>query len=371
MKSKNVTRMLSILLTASFLIGIIMVIPAEAYEPEPARPEISLNEAIALSLKNSKEVRKAELEIDRTETLKEYANDQLDYIPVYATGTALVEIPWANMLAADLTWQMSRRSSDATIDSTALSTCNKYWDVLRAAEKAEVAGLGNTAAKQQLAIAMVSRSQGIIAPFTLEQASLQSVEAAANLAAAENELENAYATLNQAIGLNYWDRPVLTDDEVAFNALKVENLQREISRVKATSPSLWLAQERVTMESYLKDIMLYTGEYRPYQARKIQYEQAELDAMSAEQLYEALVRNLYYGVLSLEEMVQLSQEAELVAKENLRLTQLRYDLGMAIKADVTNAELSWASAKSSYNEAVTQHNYMKLAFEKPWAYLAQ
>lgn len=371
MKFTKRSRLFSTLLCVSLLAGIVMPLPAVAIEPEPACPEISLNEAISRSLVNSEEVRKAEKEIDRTSSLKEHANDQLDYIPTYAPGTALVEVPWANMLAADLTWQMSKKSANASADATALGTCDKYWDVLRAAEKAEVARLAVTAADQQLAISMISRSVGVIAPFTLDQATLKSVEAKTNLAKAENELEKAYAILNQAIGLNFWDRPVLTDDEITFNPLKIDNLQTEISRVKETSPSLWLAREKVTMESYLKDMVLYTGEYRPYQARKIQYEQAELDAMSAEELYETLVRTLYYSVMDLEVSAQIAEEAVKVAEENRRLTQLRYDLGISIKADVTAAEQALAKAKSDYNEVVVQHNYMKLAFEKPWAFLAQ
>lgn len=368
---KKLSQIFSTLLCVSLFTGVMMPLPAAAIEPIPARPEISLNEAISRALLNSKEVRKAEKEIDRTEALKEHADAQLDYIPTYATGTALVEIPWANMLAADLTWQMSKKSADAAVDATALGTCDKYWDVLRASEKVEAARLGVQSADHQRAISMLSRSVGIISPFNLEQVNLKLTEAEVNLATAENDLENAYAVFNQAIGLNPWDRPVLTDDEIVFKPLEIENLQREISRVKATSPSLWLAREKVTMQKYLKDMMLYTGEYRPYQARKMEYEQAELDAMSAEQLYETIVRNLYYTILSLEESAQIAGEAVQLAEESLRLTKLRYDLGMAIKADVTQAEQELAQARSNYNELVVQHNYMKLAFEKPWAHLAQ
>ena len=368
---KKLSQIFSTLLCVSLFAGVMMPLPAAAIEPEPVRPEISLNEAISRALNNSKEVRKAQKEIERTEALKEQADAQLDYIPTYAPGTALVEVPWANMMAADLTWQMSRKSADATVDATALSTCKKYWDVIRALEKVEVARLGVKSANQQRAIAMLSQSVGIISPINSEQVNLKLIEAEANLANAENELENAYAVFNQAIGLNPWDRPILTDDEIVFTPLEIENLQTEISRVKATSPSLWLAQEKVTMQKYLKDMMFYTGEYSPYKARKIELEQAELDAMSAEQMYETIVRSLYYTILSLEESAQITGEAVKLTKESLRLAKLQYDLGMAVQADVTKAEQELAQARSNYDELVVQHTYMKLAFEKPWAHLAQ
>jgi outer membrane protein TolC len=93
--------------------------------------------------------------------------------------------------------------------------------------------------------------------------------------------------------------------------------------------------------------------------------------MSAEQMYETIVRSLYYTILSLEESAQIAGEAVKLAEESLRLAKLRYDLGMAIRADVTAAEQELAQARSNYNELVVQHTYMKLAFEKPWAHLAQ
>ncbi len=370
MKIRKSSRILGVLLGAFLLAGMVMPLPANANEP--ARPEISLNQAIALSLTNSEAFRKAELDIDRTSILREYADDQLDYLPAYAqAGYAMVEIPWANLLASDLTWRMSKRTATATADATALATCDKYWDVLKAEKKAEVARLGLTGANQRLSIAMVSKTLGMISPFTLQQAGLHSVEASTTMAKAENDLANAYTVFNQAVGLNYWDRPVLIDNEIVFNPMKVDNLQTEISRVKETSPSLWLARENVTMQSYLKDMTLYTGEYRPYKARQIQYEQSEIDAMSAEEMYEALVQNLYYTVLDLEESVKIAQEAVQVAEENLRLTKLKWDLGMAIKVEVTEAEKSLNQAQATYDEIVLQHDYMKLAFQKPWAFLSQ
>jgi len=193
--------------------------------------------------------------------------------------------------------------------------------------------------------------------------------AEAALASARNDLDKAYTALNQAVGLWPEDRPVLTDT-VAFAPLEVANLDYEVAKVLESAPSVWLAQERVTLQKYLEDLMFYTGEYRPYQARKIEVEQAELDAATTKELFELVTRSLYYGVKSLEEAYAGAQEGVRAAEEGLRVARLKLDVGMATPADVAEAEKDLADARAAAFERACQHAYMKLAFAKPWAYLS-
>lgn len=115
--------------------------------------------------------------------------------------------------------------------------------------------------------------------------------------------------------------------------------------------------------------MFYTGEYKPYLARKIEVEQAELDAASTKKLFDQITRSLYYGAKSLEEAYAGAQEGLTVAEENLRVAKAKQKVGMATVADVAAAEKAVAEARSALLQLACQHAYMKLAFAKPWAYL--
>jgi hypothetical protein len=161
---------------------------------------------------------------------------------------------------------------------------------------------------------------------------------------------------------------VLTDT-VEFTPLDIKDLDREVRKVMDSAPTVWLAEERVTMQKYLEDMMFYTGEYRPYQARKIEVEQAELDAASTKKLFDQITRSLYYGAKSLEEAYAGAQEGVNVAEENLRVAQVKQKVGMATATDVAAAEKAVAEARSALFQLACQHAYMKLAFAKPWAYL--
>lgn len=340
-----------------------------AQAKEPATPELSLNRAIELAIQHAESVTKAAKEVDRTEEWRKYRSEQLDYTPTEPPGNAKVEVAWAQLLSADLSWRMSKKSLTAEQDKVALDTCKKYFDVLAAQNKVRSAEAALDSARRQLQVARALYNVGMATQAALTGAEAQYQAAQATLNAAQNDLDKAYVLLNQLVGLWPEDRPVLTD-KVDFKALQITNLDYEVVKVLESCPTVWLAQETVTMKKYLEDMTLYTGEYRPYQARKIEVEQAELDALTTKEMFERITRSLYYGVKNLEELYAGAEQGVWAAEENLKVVKAKYEVGLATAAEVAAAEKSLAEAQYTAYNLACQHAYMKLAFEKPWAYLS-
>jgi len=341
------------------------MLPA-AWAKEPAHPEISLNQAIAKALAHNEAVQKASKEVDRTETLRKEASSKLSFIPADASGDPALEIAWSNLLTADLTWQMSKKSLTAQEDTVALDTCKKYWDILVEQENVKAAQAALDSAQRQLQVARASYRVGIIPQSDLIAAEAGYRGAQAALSRAQNNLNSAYIAFNQMVGLWPEDRPVLTDN-IEFHPLKIDNLDYEVEKVMENSPSVWLAQQKVTLQKYLEDMMFYTGQYRPYEARKIEVEQAKLDAASAKEMFDRITRSLYYSVISLEEAYAGAQEVVRMDEENLRVIKAKFDVGMATANDVAGAEKTLAEARANLVNLASQHAYAKLAFTKPWA----
>lgn len=361
-RGRHISLILAVFIAAGALV------PAAAAK-EPVRLQVSLNEAVALALVHSEAVKKAAKEIDRTEALREGAASQLSYTPIGPPGDPRIEIAWSKLLASDLAWRMSKKTLTAQEDTVALDACKKYWEVLKAQENVRAAEAALKSAERQLQNARAGYRVGMITQQALVAAEAQRGGAQASLAGAQNELESAYVAFNQVIGLCPEDRPVLTDT-VEFNPLEIVNLDYEVVKVLESAPTVWLAQEKVTMQKYLEDMMFYTGEYRPYQVRKIEVEQAELDAVSAKKMLEQVTRSLYYAVKGLEEVYAGAQEGVRLAEENLRVTKVKFKVGLATSSEVVAAEAELAAARQNLFDLAAQHAYMKLAMEKPWAYLA-
>jgi outer membrane protein len=345
--------------------------PTQVTEVEvKAGPEISLNEAVTMSLVYSDRVKKATREIDRTEKLREQAAEDLDFIPIFPSGNAYLEMGWTNILTKDLQWRMSKKSLTAEEDAVVLDTCKKYWDVLVAQEKVETAQVAADSALKLLQNARAGYQVGTATQAVRIGAEAQYRGAQAALEAAQNELETAYIALNRLIGKQPETKPILTDT-VEFDPIVVYSLESEISRVLIECPQVWLTEQKVTLQEYLKDVMVYAGgEYRPYDARRIEIEQAEYDAADTKKAFKQITRSLYYGVMSLEEGYAGALEGVRAAEENLRVVKARYEVGMATRSEISAAEQTLSDAQARAFDLSCQHAYMKLAFKKPWAYLS-
>ena len=353
-----------------FLITILAVsffFAVHAWASEPATPEMTVNDAIQRALTHSNSIKKAAKSVDLTDYVREYKADRLNYMPTEPPGMPAVEATWADLLTANLNWRMAEKSLTAEEDKVALDACNKYWSIQQAIGNVETAKLSLKQAELDWQKASAYNKAGLTSMETLLGAEAQLSAAKAALKDAQNNLDKAYADFNQLIGLRPEDRPVLTD-EIVFAPLEETNLNFIVATVIENSPTVWLAQQKVELQKTLENLMFYTGEYVTYKQRKTEVEQARLDAASAEDAVETLTRALYYSVRTLEENYPAAEQAVKVAEENLRVTELKYQVGMAIKADVVASEASLAQARQKLLDLKKNHAYLKLALTKPWAY---
>ncbi|MGD0152988.1 MAG: TolC family protein [Thermacetogeniaceae bacterium] len=366
-----------LVLVLAICFTLVALIPV-ASAKEPATPEISLNQAISLALDQSESVQKAAKDIDRTQALRDYASDNVKFIPASSgsINNPITEITWNSFLTADLGWQASKESLTASQDGLALDTCNKYWNVLNAQQQLQTAQAAQKSAELQLRKAQASYQVGLLAQGDLLAAQAGSDGAQAQLAKAQNDLNTAYIAFNQQIGLWPEDRPVLTD-AVTYEPLKIDDLDHEVNVVLESAPLVLEADQLVALKQYQENITLQAGSlpgasnvYKPYEARQIEVQQAQLDASSTRKALELLTRNLYYNVESLEQAYAGAQASAKAADESLRVTKIKFDVGLVTASEVAAAEKVEAAAQAVLVNYAAQHAYLKLAFAKPWAYLS-
>ena len=355
-------RFILLLTAAAFLC--LTVLPAWANEP--AAPALSLNDAIARALTYSETIKKAAEEVDLTEIEREQKEKDLGYVSAGATFEAEGESAYASLLSANLTWRMSEKSLTTAQDSLTLSTCSKYWAVQLAQGTLEVAKQSLLQANLDLGKARIYNMVGMTSKDALLAAETNQASKQYALEKAQNDLATAYIAFNQGVGLWPEDRPVLTD-VLTFTPMEKVSLEVIVARVVDDSPTVWQAEQRVEMQKVLNDLMFYTGSYQPYEARKIELSQVKLDAVSAKEASEILTRNMYYAVQSLEESYPAAEQALKLAEENLRVAQVKYQVGMLTRADVAALETALAQSRQSLLEIKKNHAYYTLALEKPWA----
>lgn len=334
--------------------------------------QLELGQAVEMSIKSSQSLRKSSMNIDKTKEQRDYSADSVYYRP--NSPSPIAEAAWYSLMSADLNWRMSKRSYTAEEDRLVLDTCKKYWNVQKSIENVrdkemDVRITEQTAQRIKLMVelGMTPPEYASLSPNGALTAAQSSVTAAKSaLEEAKNTLQSDYEALNLNLGLNAGERPQLTD-EIEYEVLPEVNLDYAAQVVIDNSPTIWQAEEMVNLANYSAEMMWASGQYTPYQVRKIEQTQAKIDASTAKDATRQATRNLYYTIRNIEAGMPALEKALETAEESFRVAKIQYELGMITKENLVKAEAAVEDAKLRIFEMTQQHAYLKLAFEKPWA----
>jgi len=360
-------RLIATLTLAAFLGACPGLAVAAEAEVVGSGPELTLNAAITLALEHSRTIKKAELTVEKAEKSREQAETALTFTPILGqTYDAEVESAWYNLLTADLSWRMSKRQADQAEDALVLQVCQLYWNVQAATEGLELARVAAEQAERQARVARAAYQVGTVSSVDAAQAEQALEQAQIAVEQAERAVETAYLELNNALGLDVDVRPVPVD-RPEFSPLEVVDLEQEVARVMATSPSVWLAEQQLTLQTYKQQMIYATGTYTSYELRKIEKQETELEVANTKDQVRQQVRKLYLAVRNLESSYRKALAERDQAAEGLRVARAKFEAGMATTTEVRAKELALAQAEASVNDLVRQHAYYKLLFQKPWA----
>lgn len=335
---------------------------------EPASPEFTLEQAVEKAKANSQTLKSMKYDIERGYAVRQYVGDKLDFTPLEASGTE-ADTVFKSLMSADLNWRTAKRSYEAQEDTIVMQTYKIYYGLLQAIEDVKVAESQLENADWQHRVAAANYRVGLLNKMGMLEADAALAGAKANLEAANKALEDNYQKFNQLVGLWPEDRPVLVD-KPSFNVVEIDNLDFEVAKAKAASPSIWLAQQKIDLAKINLNLYSFNNASEPYVAKQIDVTQTEIAVQDAAEQMDKLVRTLYYTIKQSEEQYASAQDSVKTAEESLRVVKVKYDVGMATLAEVRAAEAALAKAEKSLFDLACQHEILALAFQKPWAYAA-
>lgn len=358
--------MLKKYIIALLSLALIMVFPAVGIADSiTAQKQLTIEEATELAIKNSRTLQKAELEIERSQEVRDAAADNVKFTPLGPT-TKLAEMAFTGLLAADLGWQMESKAKTVEEDKIIASVLIEYNSVLGALADKEQAEKTYKNAQLQWTIGSLSNEIGVssLSQRRIAEASHKASKAA--LEVANTKVEKAYQSFNQLIGLNPDKRPMLVS-QPEYTPLAIDSLDREIYRATNHNPAIWLAEQKVSLANINLDLYNWSDPTRePYRAKVIDIQKAELDVSVGKQQIRDLMYRLYSSICQLEEVYVLQEQQLLITEEKYNTQKLMYDVGMISKMDLLSAEIDYDKAKNTFNKTVYQHESLKMAFNKPW-----
>jgi len=338
-----------------------------AFADEAAVQELTLQQAVSKALANSRSLRVSEYQIQLAQEDRDSAAEAVDFIPTGQT-TPEAEKAFNNLVQKDLSLQAAKKDYQAAQDSVVISVYQAYYGVLEAEAALEAAQQAVDQAELQYRGTALKYQFGAASKLQLMQDNDSYESARQAYATAEKTLADSYEKLNQLVGLQPADRPVLTD-QPGFSPLEIDSLEAEIARVLEKSPTVWKAQKAVDQAKIALDIYSYgPAETHTYEGMEISISIAEENARAAEESAAQSLRSLYSNIRQLEESHAGLERKLATAEENLRMTELKYQYGRASRIDLIAARSTVAQSKQALLEAECQHAILVTAFKTPWAY---
>ncbi|MFZ5652539.1 MAG: TolC family protein [Bacillota bacterium] len=348
------------------LITIAMTITLSGAAAASEQVTLTYQQAIDMALANSKTLKNVAADVDRSFEIRQDAGKEVKITPLEPGDPGVVGT-YLGSIKADLAWQMSKRTLEISRDTVAYSVKQTYNAVILAEKKKKVADLAVENAYWQNRLAELKYQNGMASLLERMQANSGYSGAKESQDAAAKALNDAYQKFNNLVGLSPEARPKLTEQPV-LDKMKEINLENKISQVTSDSYTVWLADQKINLARLDLDLYSSRTSSEPYSAKAIDLKKAENTATDARSSLDKLVRTLYYTIKQLEDSYSALQAKMGVAEQGYKLAQVKYDIGMTIKAEVISSQLELEQLKQQMLEISINHANQMYVFEKPWVY---
>lgn len=349
-------------LTAAILLLLLVFFTVPAWAKDPATPQMTIQQSYDAALKHSDDLKNYETSAKKTwETRDDTFTDmEYQFTPNAQSGVqdpAAVAADSA-YTQADLNYRTASRDVEETKNQLKVDTYSAYTGILLAEENLRNSNQQVEAALSALKVARVQKEVGMLSDPDLTKAQADYDKAVKTRDADVESVSKAYVTFNKLVGLWPEDRPVLVD-KIEYSPIQVDNIDTEVSRALETSESIWKLKQNITLQK--KDL---DNLQKAYDVEQYDVDMANISVDAAKKVLDESTRQAYSDIMSLEAKYDAAQSALKPAEDSLRVTKVKYDVGMVTKNDLTTAETSFSSAQNSVFSIVCQHENAKVAFYK-------
>lgn len=345
---------------------VIMGTASVALAKEPATPELTMEDAINMAVKNSPALRSGKIAKEQAYERRKDAAEDVTFIP---SGGGVVDVAaessFTQLRQASNSYLSQSKTLQETEKNIKLDAYQKYIGVLIAQENLSYTEMALEKDQMSKLMAIISAQVGVLSNPELVGAESAVQASAAALQEAKANLDKAFVDLNTVIGLWPQDRPVL-QYEVQYENFMVPNITAEASRAETSSEALWKLEQLVELQKL--DLRYFafgpgSGALSSYDIEKLDIGIAEHNVDEARRQVRNAVFTLYKDIHANEEQYNKVDAAIKTMEETLRVTKVKYEVGMATNMDVKIAETNLASYRTNAELLKYQHDVLLANFK--------
>ncbi|MCT4618986.1 MAG: stalk domain-containing protein [Marinisporobacter sp.] len=328
------------------------------------------------ALKNSRDLKSAEMDIERTEIIRDDANDDTDAIPLsYGVGAA--ELPanaaYLKFSKADFEHQLAEKGAKKIKEKIAYDVKDAYYNVLKSEDNKKLAKMGLALMSEKKHLIDLNNREGFASDIEKRQIQREYEEAKKQYNLGQKELEKAYDKLNHLVGLDIKERYILKD-ELIFEKDMNEDVDIHILRTIENSSDIWALEKIIRLKDLDVNLHVFNLDMRtkwsfgidPYDAKEIDAKMAEVKLGKAKQQYEKSLRELYVNLSQLKEQYEKEVILYEKAKDDLKIAKLNVEVGNELPIIEKKAILQLEKIKKQLREKIMIYNKVTMVYEKPW-----
>lgn len=301
-------------------------------KPEPipdfsGKPTLSLAEALDIAYKCNPGLRKAELELDRAEILRDQAATAVTFLE---TGDMIVA-PGGRMIVssyeqANVNYKTKKKVADTEQLKMEKDVVSAYAATVKNYNLAQLTRLMLKDFEEQNQVNMVATVHGVISNLDLRSSKRALQQLQESLKASEYAYEMSLANLRNLLNQNESWKPVLTSRPV-LGGYERHELWLELSRASDESILQLQAKTMLEMEQIKKYWTVGGGLDDQYldqinlNLRELDYEQARRDTRGT-------IEQLYQAIDILQQQIVITENTLEQKEEDVQMARLRFDIGM-------------------------------------------
>ncbi len=329
--------------------------------------ELSLQEAISVAVENNPNIKNAKLKLDESKVTYEKNNytAQKNKKSYNDNSIAYLENVSKIKRTNDLNWEIAQREYEKLVNEEKQIVEKQYYKVLHAQKEVEVYEESLVLAENLYEKTKKEFSVGKVAQLDVTSSELNYEKAKKDLGLSKNTLKLEKMNFNNLLGYDL-DLEVTLKGSLAYKAF--ENVDITSLLDAAVENSVEVLNAKMAYESAKIDMDIVASTYPDivfaYREKEATLKESEQNFQNVKNKTKLDINTKYLQAIEKEASIKSIEKAVELAKKQLDVTVLTYDLGKSILIDVQTAQINLESQKLSLANAILDYNMSVITFKE-------
>lgn len=338
---------------------------ADTSKPAAAPQELTIAKAVEQALQTNSQLRSLRIDVDSADVNARLVNAKVKDIPSdFIDSLDLATTKYVNSAKAESAKKVNEQFLRTTESKIKLGAQQAYYNLLHAQSDLELKKQSLKRAETQLKVAKAAFDVGTRAKTEVLQAEAGLARAQAALAVSQSNVEVARMKLNEFLGVDIDNQWILKDED-RNAASAVMSLDEARALALKQRPEIVQREEEIKVAELNLEMIQKYSSVATYQGEltKNSVEKAKIDLEDEKRAIEVEVAEAYYKLQSAKTAIDAYKKAKDAATENYRLTNLRFENGLATALEVITAEEELSTQENQYQQALHDYNLAAVNFD--------